>query len=299
MAGFLGRSLVHNFLQDLRDIVLYGTDLRSLGSEEIPFIPGDLREGSFCNKLVQWAQPDVVIHAAGIIRAKRLDDLLSANVTATLRLGEACMGMELPPFFINVGSAAEYGPANDGKPIKETAPCAPQNDYGWSKLLQFRVIESLGQRGIPFLHVRIFNLLGPGLSSSLVAGRLVKQIAHGIRAGMSPIPVRLTDTQAIRDFIDVRDAASIILELGRLYIRHRVLNLASGRPTLIQDLINVAEEVTGIPLQVELEHPGVGADDIMIADISNLKIMLGGRAPKFDLHQTLKMMILHEMQKTK
>ncbi|MBW2147569.1 MAG: hypothetical protein JRG73_07840 [Deltaproteobacteria bacterium] len=52
-------------------------------------------------------------------------------------------------------------------------------------------------------------------------------------------------------------------------------------------------------MQLVLEHPGMGADDFMIADISSLTTALGGRTPRFDLHETLNMMFLHEMQKTK
>ncbi len=131
-SGFLGGHLA-------RCLVLAGHDVRVLvrstsdhsSFAEIPHeaVTGDLR-GS--NMEAAVANQEVVIHAAGLTKARLSRDFYNINSNATGRLAaiSAAAGVER---FIYVSSLAAIGPSSDGLPPDPDSDCYPVTAYGKSK----------------------------------------------------------------------------------------------------------------------------------------------------------------------
>jgi nucleoside-diphosphate-sugar epimerase len=105
------------------------------------------------------------------------------------------------------------------------------------------------------------------------------------------VPFRIARKDSGRDFIHVYDVVSAIVAATRVsQADGRILNLASGSMTSIDDLITVAEDVTGMTVVVsEDPHPGGGADrSVWCGDITDTIVTLGWR-PTVDLHRGLHM----------
>ena len=82
---------------------------------------------------------DLVIHLAGVTKARRAPEYYIGNGRATAKLVEACAEV---PRFVHVSSLAAVGPNPDGVALDEDAPPAPLTSYGKSKLEAERVVRA-------------------------------------------------------------------------------------------------------------------------------------------------------------
>ena len=98
----------------------------------------DLRQGD-CSQPASLASAvqgaSIVIHAAGLTKAKHARDYYLVNHIGTSNMLQACARFN-PGIkkFILISSQAAAGPSPDGIPITEKAVPAPVSDYGRSKL---------------------------------------------------------------------------------------------------------------------------------------------------------------------
>ena len=95
--------------------------------------------------------------------------------------------------------------------------------------------------GVSFAWCRLFYLYGEGEDER----RLVPYIRKQLRAGE---PALLTDGTRIRDFIEVREAAQMILDASLADVQG-ALNICTGVPTTVRELAElVASEYDGTHL---------------------------------------------------
>jgi len=135
-----------------------------------------------------------------------------------------------------VGSASEYGKYYHD-PIKEDFPLHATSLYGLSKICLFNASMYYFERGLPIVHVRQFNTVGPRQREVFVLPSFCKQIAE-TEKGIKPPSITVGDLNQERDFIDIRDtcrAYSLLLESGE---NGNVYNVASGKYISIRELLN-------------------------------------------------------------
>jgi len=118
-----------------------GGPARRTGLEELAaeVVPGDLASPveELCRSLAGCA---AVLHCAGLVRARTLDEYRVVNVLGTERLLEAA-GRACPEaVFVYVSSQAAAGPAREGRAVLEGDPPRPVSDYGLSKLEAERAV---------------------------------------------------------------------------------------------------------------------------------------------------------------
>ncbi len=135
--GFIGSHLVEALLRQGHSVSCLARDpanLRWLSGAMIDVKAGDCTRPDTLAHAV--AQASVVIHAAGLTKAKRPADYYAVNHIGTRNLLEACArynpGIEK---FIVVSSQAAAGPSPDGNPVMDSDTPHPVSDYGRSKLL--------------------------------------------------------------------------------------------------------------------------------------------------------------------
>ncbi|MEK7865289.1 MAG: NAD-dependent epimerase/dehydratase family protein [Planctomycetota bacterium] len=161
------------------------------------------------------------------------EEMLAIHGDVTQEVVATALGRGLR--VIVAGSSAELGPS-DGRrtPLDESAPANPVTTYGRCKLDQATTAQRLrGVLGAPeVVHARLFNLIGPGLPDGLVPADLARRVVDAERAGGD---VEVGRVDAVRDFLDVRDAADVLWELA-LSKETGLFHVGSGVGTRIGDL---------------------------------------------------------------
>jgi UDP-glucose 4-epimerase len=287
-AGFIGSHLVERLAAAGKDVVVLD-DLSRGRREWLP--PGtklyevDLRDGPALRQALAENPPGTVVHLAAmhyIPSVENAPTLASEiNVSGTRMLLDA-LAPDPPKVFVFASTAAVY-PDRAG-PIAESCAPAPIDLYGRTKLEGERLIDKFavetGTRGIV---ARIFNVIGTRETNPHVVAEVVEQLRG--QAG----PVRLGNLQTRRDYTDVRDVAAALHHLlTEPPDTAGTFNIGSEQSTSVADLVRTAEAVLGRPVEVEVEHRRVRAQDRaeLVADATLLRKTTGWR-PTRSLRETL------------
>ncbi|MEJ6021478.1 NAD-dependent epimerase/dehydratase family protein [Ramlibacter sp. PS4R-6] len=171
---------------------------------------------------------DTVVHAAWYAEPgqylgspKNIDCL-----AGTLRLaqGAAAAGARR---IVGVGTCFEYEVS--AVPLSTHAPLRPQTPYAGAKAAAFLALsQNLPPLGVSFAWCRLFYLYGEGEDPR----RLVPQLRSRLQAGQ---PVDLTRGDQVRDYMDVADAARMIVDTTLSGVEGAV-NVCSGVPVTIRAL---------------------------------------------------------------
>jgi nucleoside-diphosphate-sugar epimerase len=192
--------------------------------------------------LIDEVAPDVVVNCAGATAGDPAR-LLAANVTGVYNLVKAMLATRSPARLVHLGSAAEYGPGAPGVPVTEQCVPRPVAPYGATKLAGTQLVDLAIEAGLDAVVLRVFNPVGPGAPAGGLPGRLAAELRRAIRDGGD---VHLGSTQAVRDFVDVRDVADAIIAAATVpALRHRVLNIASGHGVPARTLVNQMLAIVG------------------------------------------------------
>lgn len=291
-SGFVGRSMVTRLNAMGAEVValsrrtqpaMHGVEWRLLEC------PGDSTEVAAA---VSSIAPDVVFHLAGAASAPSLSDLYEANVVFGAQILEACVSAPNPPVVIVAGSAAEYGPVPDGTArVGEGVEPRPNTAYGISKLAQTHHAILAARRGLRVTVARLFNPIGPGMPTSLALGSFAEQIAQFEEAGGV---LRTGDLDSERDFIDVEEAARILIELAGIErASGSIVNVCTGQARNLMDLTNRLIQLAGVPISIECDPSRVGNSTVrrFVGDPSRLD-SLGLVARPTDIDSLLTSMLL-------
>lgn len=225
-AGFVGRHLISLMTPDAYRLFAYGRGVSALAAQPIEAAwDGDLEDSERLDDALRVARPDIIVHLAGqtSVSVSWADprNTLAANVMGSLALWDSgrTVGVDR---WISMGTAEAYAPKPT--PLTEEDLLAPIHPYGVSKVAQEWLYRQLAQRDQRSLwHFRTFNLIGPGQDTRFVIPSLAAQIVAGRD------PIRVGNLAPVRDFLDVRDAARVLVEAIRGAIPAGVYNLCSGR----------------------------------------------------------------------
>jgi NDP-hexose 4-ketoreductase len=211
------------------------------------------------------------------------DVLASVNVTGTAALVRAVLLAGVPARLVHLGSAAEYGGAEPGVALGESAPPRPGAAYGVTKLAGTRLVELGRAAGLDAVVLRVFNPVGAGAPESGLPGRVAAQLRRALTGGGD---VRLGPLDAVRDFIDARDVAAAVLAAAAApALPHAVLNIGSGSGVPARTLVKELVAVTGYAGPVHEDSAGSarsGGLDWQQADIALARRDLDWR-PRHDL----------------
>jgi nucleoside-diphosphate-sugar epimerase len=135
--GFVGSHVTELLLNrgySVTCLVRDPSNIKWLSGLDIEVVRGDCLLPETLESAVQRAS--IVIHAAGLTKAKGAREYYEVNHIGTQNILEACMrhnpGLEK---FVLISSLAAAGPSRDGKPVTAQDVPSPVSDYGKSKLL--------------------------------------------------------------------------------------------------------------------------------------------------------------------
>jgi dTDP-6-deoxy-L-talose 4-dehydrogenase (NAD+) len=193
----------------------------------------------FAESAAWWARAcsgaDAVIHAAWYaepgqyLQSPKNQECLSG----TLRLAEGAVQAKVRRF-VGIGTCFEYD-LNAGRLSIET-PLRPSTPYGQAKVDAFNALSAaLPRQGVAFAWCRLFYLYGEGEDSR----RLAPYVRDRLRAGE---PAELSSGSQVRDFLDVREAGRMIVDVA-LGSQEGPVNICSGKPVTVRELAErIADE---------------------------------------------------------
>jgi nucleoside-diphosphate-sugar epimerase len=254
-AGFVGSHVVDALLaagRPVRALVRRTTDRSFLDASRVSFAEGDVGdptpEGEAA--LARAAEgADVVVHVAGITKARVVGDYARVNADGSGRAARAAVRAGVRRFVI-VSSQAAGGPSPADRPRNETDPDDPVSAYGRSKLdgeRQARTAFSdaaTPSRSAPELVVvRPPSVYGPRDRAFLELFRFVKR---GV------VPLHRPDRQKV-SVVHARDLAhGIVLAVERA-AAGRTYYLTDGAPTTSASVVDAIAHALGKkPLRLDI-----------------------------------------------
>ena len=288
--GFCGRHLVTQ-LKEAPFNVVYGVDLSPLSTVAADeYLQCDLRDSYSVKEAVERSCPDRVYHLAGLTRAASDEDFFCVNVDGFKNL---CRSLRKPRKrssvrIVAVGSAAEIGSvAASQSPVPDDVACSPETAYGRSKweATQFAVSEPLDSP-LQIIVARPFNLVGPGMNTSLSLGSFAQQIADVVHGESNA--VLCGPLYARRDFLDVRDAVEAYVRLCEGGRPAQVYNVCRGYSFGIGDLLGTLIQLSGgsVPVRSDPGQHFAGVPDIF-GDNTKLKRDTGWE-PRISIEESLR-----------
>jgi nucleoside-diphosphate-sugar epimerase len=122
---------------------------------------------------------DVVVHVAGLTKARTLEEYREVNARGTERLVSAASRAAPGAIFLLVSSQAAAGPARDGRPVAASDPARPVSWYGISKLEGEEAVRRRWNG--PWIVLRPGVIYGPGDQGLLTYFRAAA-------SGILPVP---------------------------------------------------------------------------------------------------------------
>ncbi|WP_086824813.1 UDP-glucose 4-epimerase GalE [Streptomyces sp. NRRL B-24572] len=269
-AGYIGSTVASACLDEGIEPVILDSLVR--GRREFTdgrvFYEGDISDGALIDRIFA-EHPDIttVVHCAALI-------VVPESVADPIGYYEANVAKSLD--FVShlhrngcdrliFSSSASIYQAEDGSPVDENSPLAPQSPYARTKAHCEEMFADIAAGGGPrTVSLRYFNPVGsdPELRTGLQLRRPTHALGMMILAHQEGRPFAITGTDyptrdgsGIRDYVPVWDLAKAHVEVIKRYdtlvTREKpslAINLGTGSGTTVRELVDAFNKVVDTPL---------------------------------------------------
>ena len=229
-------------------------------------------------------RPDALVHLAAVaaIPAARQDPgrAWGVNLHGTLNVARAVQAAAPGCVLLFASTSDLYGSSfRSGVPVAEDAVLAPLNTYGATKAAADLALGAMAAEGLRVIRARPFNHTGPGQSASFVVPAFARQVAR-VSAGLQPPVLEVGALEPVRDLLDVRDvcaAYALCLRHADALTPGTVLNVASGEPRRVGDVLAALIAAGGIEAEVRTDAGRLRPTDIAraVGDATVARRVLG------------------------
>ncbi len=261
-SGWIGRHALSHLVARDYEVHAVGRQRLDDAGPRVQWHHADLLDPAQSAALVADIQPTHLLHFAWYAKPGEYWTSLENVrwVEASLHLARvfAAHGGQRQVF---AGTCAEYD-WHYGYCSESVTPCQPATMYGICKhALQELTAALAAATGVCSAWGRIFYLYGPHEHEA----RLVPSV---IRALLRGEPARCTHGNQVRDYMHVEDAAAAFVALLESDLSGAV-NVASGQPVAVKDIVGMIAEMIGRPDLVRLGEIAASADDppLLLADV--------------------------------
>jgi len=237
---------------------------------------------------------DYVLNLGGYVNHANLsnggDEVFNVHFNGTKNLVNYIDKSNLKAF-IQIGSSDEYG---DGvAPQNESQRELPISPYSFAKTASTHFLQMLHRtEDFPVVILRLFLVYGPKQDGN----RFIPSIIEGC-LNNDKFPV--SQGGQLRDFCYIDDVVSgILATLTNNNIKGEIINLASGKPVTIREVVEKIIKITGQGVAEFGKIPyRVGENMALYADNSKAKELLGWR-PSVTLSQGIFKTVTSYQKKT-
>jgi len=301
-AGYIGSNTTLKLLDAGYDVVVVDNLSRghreNVDPERLRVV--DLADTDGLLRVMHEKPCHAVIHFAAFIAVgesmKIPEVYFQNNVAGSLSLFTAMLKAGISNVVFS-STAAVYG-MPERVPIPETAPRAPVNAYGETKVMVERMLEWFDQiHGMRNVCLRYFNASGADPDGR--AGEDHEPETHLIpllfRAVQTGEPVTLfgddydtPDGTCIRDYIHVTDLAQAHIAAVEMLCgggTSKKYNVGTGHGYSVKEVLNAVEAVTGKKVPFVMGPRREGDPPLLVADSSLLQQELGWKPVHSDLNR--------------
>ncbi len=302
-AGYIGAVTVELLLEHNHDVIVLDNLCR--GHEpavphKAKFVKGDMGSAEDLNAIFKAEKIEAVMHFGALSLVGQSVEqpalYFRNNVTNGMTLLDVMLANDVKKFVFS-STAAVYGEPHSS-PITEDFPLTPSSPYGDSKLAYEKILKwYAGAYGLMYAALRYFNVAGATETigedhepeTHLIP--LVLQAARGTRPHITIFgdDYKTPDGTGIRDYIHVKDLAVahlLAVEALKTPGQNMVYNLGSGTGFSVKQIIEVAREVTGKSIPVEIGPRRAGDPSVLVASSKKIQDELGW-APKHGALETI------------
>ena len=267
--------IIDNFSNSKREVL---DRLKEITKKDFSFYEGDVCDKEFLREVFSKEKIDGIIHFAGF---KAVGESVEKpvmyyrnNIDSTLSLIEVMEENNIYNFVFS-SSATVYGKPHT-LPIKEDFPLSATNPYGYSKLMNERILKDLAASNSKWniVLLRYFNPIGAHESGLI--GEEPNDIPNNIMPYIMKVATKelekvhvfgddydTVDGTGVRDYIHVVDLAKgHIKALENLKEGVSIYNLGTGQGYSVLELINTTKKVNNVdvPYVIDGRRPGdIGA----------------------------------------
>ncbi|MBT3200282.1 MAG: UDP-glucose 4-epimerase GalE [Phycisphaerales bacterium] len=276
-AGYIGSHVLRAVLAAGHNCVVYDSLIKghaeAVETTGAELVLGDIADTRKLLQVIGDNKIDTVINFAAFIEAGESMDkpekYFRNNTVKTLELLETMRAGGVKRIVFS-STAAVYG-TPELTPIAETAPLAPINPYGSSKLcVEYMLQAYAAAYGLGGVALRYFNVAGAHPAGDIGEAHspethlvpLVLQVPLGQRDDIKIFgdDYDTPDGTCIRDYIHVCDLADAhVLAAGAIEPGEiKVYNLGNGEGFSVKEVIETCRKVTGhaIPAEITPRRPG-------------------------------------------
>ncbi len=255
VAGFLGSHLAERLLA--RGDAVVGVDsfaacyareikeanlARSRACEAFSFLEADVRDEARMHDLMASVRPASVVHlAARAGVAPSLEDPAGyhdVNVLGTVSVLQAARRAGARKVVL-ASSSSVYGERGGSLLLETDAADRPLSPYAASKRAAELVCHAFSHAtGLPVCCARFFTVYGPRQRPDMAIARFAVAIREGL-------PIRLFGGATARDYTYVDDIVDGLLGILEGDFGFDLVNLGSGRPVPLEDLVVLLEAELG------------------------------------------------------
>lgn len=255
----------------------------------------DLVDHAAVDRLVQEVRPEACIHLAAIsaipVARGNPDRAWAVNLGGTLALARSILRHAAACRLVFASSADCYGASfRSGLALDEAQALAPMNTYAATKAAADLALGAMAAEGLSCVRLRCFNHTGPGQTPDFVVPAFARQVAR-VAAGLQEPVLRVGALAPFRDFLDVRDVCAAYVACvapERDLAPGSILNIASGRPVRIGDVLDALVARAGITAEIVTSSALLRPTDIALAAGENAAARAAlDWAPRIPWAQTL------------
>ncbi|MGE5548215.1 MAG: NAD-dependent epimerase/dehydratase family protein [Solirubrobacterales bacterium] len=266
--GFVGRHAIAPLLA--KGYEVHALSRRPGAEPGVTWHQGDVLDPAFVARVAAEVRASHCLHLAwevgpGYWTAPGNMDWVAATLSL-LRAFHQAGGRR----FVGAGSCAEYDWSHDHERFAEDVARAPATFYGVAKDATRRMIEAYAREtGLSWAWGVMFLSFGPFERPERLVPSVIRALLAGERA-------RTTAGTQPRDFMDSRDQGSAFAALVDGTVEG-VVNVASGEPTAVAEVVGLLGELTGRPdlLDIGALPTRPGEPQRLVADVRRLRDEVG------------------------
>lgn len=282
--GFTGQALSKHLHAD--GAIVYGTSYKEAVTDDsrVKDFILDIRDAAALKSVIEEVQPEFIFHFAAIsfVGSGNKSAFYDVNVLGSENLLEAAVTLESPPQKIILASSATVYGSQETNVLQEDLCPNPVNHYGMSKLAMEQVARTYFSK-LPIIITRPFNYTGPGQAEHFLIPKIVSHYKRREK------DIELGNLDVAREFNDIRDVVEIYRSLMVSAGKSEIVNIASGRPVQLLNIIEEMNKLAGYEIEVKVNPVFVRANEIKELTGSTEKLSrISGVTFKYDLYDLLK-----------
>ena len=286
--GFIGTNLILDLISKGNQVIsLSNSPNKKNTLEGVRYIYHDLTKPLKTNKIKEFLDIDYIVNCSGYINHKSFlnggKEVFYNHFESLYLLTNLAIEIKAKAF-VHIGSSDEYG--KNFSPLNESIRESPESPYALGKLSATHYLQQCHRQGIlNTVIIRPFLVYGERQNKERFLPYLIDNC-------LNDREFKVTSGQQIRDYIYIKDFnAALIKALNNHNAYGEVINVASGIPISIRNVITTVKEIIGkgTPILGGIEHRE-GESMELYANIDKAKKILNWE-PKYEFKAALKIVI--------